>query len=176
MEKIEKIFVVSLASVLFLSGMIGVLANGGNGGEPGGCTPGYWKNHQDAWIPTGINPSDEVGDWFIVTYPDLANTSLLDALSFKKGRNLEGAARILLRTSVAALLNDAHPDIDRLERLEDFAEVIAHRSSPDVLLRRAGVSKRTDLPRSRIGALLADRNRLRHPRGGPMAYPRRMRL
>ena len=115
MEKTGKILAITITSVLFLSGMLGVYANGGNGGEPGGCTPGYWKNHQDAWIPTDIDPTEEVGAWFpgaLVPYPDLASANLLDALSFKKGRDLEGAARILLRQAVAALLNAAHPDID----------------------------------------------------------------
>ena len=112
MEKTGKILAITITSVLFLSGMLGVYANAGNEGEPGGCTPGYWKNHLDAWIPTGIEPTEEVDDRFIVPYTDLENKTLLQALKFKGGRGLEGAARILLRTAVAAILNDAHPDIE----------------------------------------------------------------
>ena len=113
MKKTGKILVITITSVLFLSGMLGVYATEGGGEPEEGCTPGYWKNHLDAWILTGIEPTEEVGeDCFIVPYPDLASTSMLDALSFNGGSGTEGAARILLRTAVAALLNRAHPDIE----------------------------------------------------------------
>ena len=38
--------------------------------------------------------------------------SLLDALNYKGGEGLSGAAQTLLRAAVAALLNDAHPEIN----------------------------------------------------------------
>lgn len=75
-----------------------------------GCTPGYWKNHPDAWV--GHSPDDHVGDVFDVpSYLGLADDTLLEALNYKGGKGLEGAARILLRAAVAALLNASHPDI-----------------------------------------------------------------
>lgn len=42
----------------------------------------------------------------------LDNKTLLQALNFKGGSGVGGASQILLRASVAALLNAAHPDID----------------------------------------------------------------
>jgi hypothetical protein len=42
----------------------------------------------------------------------LDNNTLLQALSFGGGSDLTGAAKILLRAAVAALLNAAHPNID----------------------------------------------------------------
>lgn len=42
----------------------------------------------------------------------LDTTSLLKALNFEGSSGTIGAARTLLRTAVAALLNSAHPDVD----------------------------------------------------------------
>ena len=74
------------------------------------CTPGYWKNHTDEWVY--FKPNWKVGDVFEIpaAYPDIANATLLEALSFKGGPEVEGAIRILLRTAVAAALNQVHPD------------------------------------------------------------------
>jgi predicted secreted protein len=82
------------------------------GGE--GCTPGYWKNHTDSWPPTGYSPSQLVKSVFsqAVLYPALGNSTLLEGLSFPGGETLEGAAEILLRASVAALLDSSHPGVD----------------------------------------------------------------
>jgi hypothetical protein len=87
------------------------------GGQPTGnqgCTPGYWKNHTDSWPPTGYSPSQAVDTVFASVntyYPALGNASLLEALSFGGGSGGEGAAEILLRASVAALLNAAHSGV-----------------------------------------------------------------
>ncbi|MBI3971499.1 MAG: hypothetical protein HY332_09440 [Chloroflexi bacterium] len=80
-----------------------------------GCTPGYWKQpqHLDSWAPTGFSPNQTLESVFDV--PDsfgLDNVSLLDALSLQGGPGLRGAAEVLLREAVAALLNSAHPDVD----------------------------------------------------------------
>jgi hypothetical protein len=88
-----------------------------------GCTPGFWKNHPDAWGPTGFTTSMTLEDVFNV--PDslgLDSVTLLDALSFEGGMGNLGAAKILLRAAVAAILNAAHPDVDY-----DFtvAEIVA---------------------------------------------------
>jgi hypothetical protein len=88
-----------------------------------GCTPGFWKNHPAAWLETGYSPDDTLESVFDI--PDiygLDNNTLLQALSFMGGNTEKGAAKILLRAGVAALLNAAHPDID-YPRTE--AEVIA---------------------------------------------------
>jgi hypothetical protein len=40
------------------------------------------------------------------------NVTLLEALSFQGGSDLNGAAEILLRAGVSALLNSAQPNVD----------------------------------------------------------------
>jgi hypothetical protein len=67
-----------------------------------GCTPGFWKNHTDAWV--GFSPSDLVSSVFSNAAPYDVDT-LLQALHFKGGPGVDGAKRILLRAAVAALLN-----------------------------------------------------------------------
>ena len=89
---------------------IAALANAGNEGKCTGCSHGYWKNHTDAWI--GFTTTQTVEGVFNV--PDafgLDSDSLLTALNYPGGKDLIGAARILLRQAVAALLNAAHPDV-----------------------------------------------------------------
>jgi hypothetical protein len=78
-----------------------------------GCTPGYWKNHPNAWPPTGFATIMTVEDVFDV--PDAFNLdskTLLQALSFLGGPYKLGSARILLRAATAAVLNASHPDVD----------------------------------------------------------------
>jgi hypothetical protein len=76
-----------------------------------GCTPGFWKNHPEAWV--GFTPDQTLGMVFDpVALGELAGTTLGDALSFQGGSGVIGAKQILLRAAVAALLNAAHPDID----------------------------------------------------------------
>jgi hypothetical protein len=73
-----------------------------------GCTPGYWKNHTESWPPTGFATTDTLEDVFSV--PDsllLDNTTLLQALQGGGGPGVAGAAKILFRAAVAALLNSA---------------------------------------------------------------------
>jgi hypothetical protein len=79
-----------------------------------GCTPGFWKTHPTTavWGPTGYSPDQTVESVFNV--PDtygLDSKTLLQALAFDGGPGAKGAAKILLRAGVAALLNDAHPSI-----------------------------------------------------------------
>lgn len=82
--------------------------------EAQGCTPGYWKNHTDSWPPTGYSPSQSVASVFsqAAAYPEFGSSSLLEALKFHGGKGVEGAAAILLRAAVAALLNASHPGVD----------------------------------------------------------------
>jgi hypothetical protein len=81
----------------------------------GGCTPGYWKNHLESWrgfdpystrlvdVFTGISPSHPV-------WTHLKDDLLLEALYYRGGKGELGAARIMMRFAVAALLNVTHPD------------------------------------------------------------------
>jgi hypothetical protein len=78
-----------------------------------GCTPGFWKQtqHFDSWV--GFTPNQTLESVFDV--PDslgLDNSTLVQALDFEGGKNTVGAAKILLRAGVAALLNSTSPDVD----------------------------------------------------------------
>ena len=80
-----------------------------------GCTPGYWKQtqHLDSWLATGFSPNQTLESVFDVPNQfGLDNKTLRQALSFKGSTTNTGAAQILLRAAVSALLNSAHPDID----------------------------------------------------------------
>lgn len=78
-----------------------------------GCTPGYWKNHTDSWPPTGYSPNQAVLTMFSEAwrYPTQGHSTLLQALGFGGGQGVEGAAEILLRAAVAAVLNASHPGV-----------------------------------------------------------------
>jgi cysteine-rich repeat protein len=77
-----------------------------------GCTPGFWKNHTGHW--GGYLPSTSIGSVFASAsgFPTLADDTLLDGLAYHGGSGAIGGARILLRAAIAALLNEAHPDVD----------------------------------------------------------------
>ncbi|MDR7511177.1 MAG: hypothetical protein QN147_04030 [Armatimonadota bacterium] len=79
----------------------------------GGCTPGFWKNNTQAWGPTGYAPGATLGSVF--TFPagfsSFGSATFLQALGYGGGAGLDGAARIMLRAAVAALLNAAHPGV-----------------------------------------------------------------
>ena len=79
-----------------------------------GCTPGYWKNHTDSWPATGYSPSQSLPSVFAqsAAYSELASASMLEALDFGGGGGVDGAARILMRAAVAALLDASHPGVD----------------------------------------------------------------
>ena len=72
-----------------------------------GCTPGYWKQtqHFDSWKV--YSPSQLVSSVFTVPaqLSGLGSVTLLQALSFQGGPGVNGAAQILLRAAVSALLN-----------------------------------------------------------------------
>jgi hypothetical protein len=88
-----------------------------------GCTPGYWKQtqHFDSW-PAPYTSTTLVKSVFNVS-PFLRNgildlngngqdDTLVGALNYRGGSGTRGAAQILLRAAVAALLNAASPDVD----------------------------------------------------------------
>ncbi len=104
-----------------------------------GLTPGFWKNHTDAWCET-YSPGDTVGDVFdIPAYlSDLADDTLLEALKYGGGPKYEDKVRILLRAAVAAILNDCDPDLDypsdAATIIANINEALANGYSKDVLL------------------------------------------
>jgi hypothetical protein len=83
-------------------------------GEATGCSPGYWKNHTDTWTDTAYSPSQTVGSVFsgASAFPSLASETLLDALQGGGGPGTLGAAKVLLRAAVTALLNAGDSDLN----------------------------------------------------------------
>ena len=85
----------------------------------------------DSWV--GYAPNQTLESVFDV--PDafgLDDRTLLDALSFRGGSGDAGAARILLRQAVAALLNASNPEVDyTLTTAEVVAQVNAALASED---------------------------------------------
>lgn len=79
-----------------------------------GCTPGFWKNHPAAWGSTGFSPGQTLSSVFVIpgNLSSLAPVTLHNALKFSGGPGVLGGAKILLRASVAAVLNAAHPGVD----------------------------------------------------------------
>lgn len=75
-------------------------------GTGGGCTPGYWKNHLDAWSPTGLSPADDFDTTFGVDLFD-PDISLEQGVKAKGGK-----VNRLARHGTAALLSALHPDVD----------------------------------------------------------------
>ncbi len=67
-----------------------------------GCTPGYWKNHPDAWIAT--LPTGDIGGIGDLN-GDGKEDTFMDALNYKGGSGDTGALRILLRAGIAQRLN-----------------------------------------------------------------------
>ncbi len=79
-------------------------------------TPGYWKNHTDAWVD--LSPGDTVSSLFVVGEP-FASWTLLEALQGGGGSGVEGATQILLRAAVCAALNVEYCDIEDLSVIQD---------------------------------------------------------
>lgn len=83
-----------------------------------GCTPGYWKNHLDAWADTdnGAGNAYSNSDKVVAIFSSASGIidseiTLLDALKFKGGTGVDGAVRILLRAAVSALLNSSSSNV-----------------------------------------------------------------
>lgn len=80
------------------------------GGE--GCTPGAWKNRLlrvDRWP---VSPDTPVGDVWSAAPAELADATLLEALSFRGGSSFNDKVQILLRAATAAYLNSLSVDYD----------------------------------------------------------------
>ena len=78
-----------------------------------GCTPGYWKQsqHFDSW-PAAYSTGQSISSVFTVPsqLSALGSMSLLQGLSFQGGSGVNGAAQILLRAAISALLNSGKVD------------------------------------------------------------------
>jgi len=72
---------------------------GGGGGDWYGYSPGYWKNHLDAW-PSGVSPDDQLCQ-YLRCAP--CGTTVLEALRLRGG-----GQRALMRIGAAAFLNTAY--------------------------------------------------------------------
>ena len=87
-----------------------------------GRSPGFWKNHPQDW-KSGYSPTMNIQDVFNVP-SSLLSAEILDldgnrvkdtlmaGLNYKGGSGLTGAAQILFRASVAALLNESYYGAD----------------------------------------------------------------
>jgi len=108
MNKLTKVIVaVTLGLMLTFVPIVSVSAT-----NLEGLTPGFWKNHISAWAPTGYATETTLETVFdIPNEYGLDNVKLIEALSFKGGPGEKGAAQILLRAAVAALLNVGDPEI-----------------------------------------------------------------
>ena len=114
MRNSVKLFIIGIVGILFLSNIVCVSAVV-NGGEPGGLTPGFWKNlkkHEIYW--EYYTPMDYIGDVFTLPeeFDSLEDAKLIEALKFGGGDDLIDMAKILLRASVAAILNDENGEIE----------------------------------------------------------------
>ena len=87
-----------------------------------GRTPGYWKNHPEAWV-NGYLPGNFIQSVFNVPTSllksgelDLDRLSgkdtLMNGLGYRGGSTLSGGAQILFRAAIAALLNEAYYGAD----------------------------------------------------------------
>lgn len=101
-------------SLLWTLGALRLPLPGEEPTDTAGCTPGYWKNHTGSWSGTGYTPGQTAGSVFAgaSAFPSLAGKTLLQTLQGGGGPGAEGAAKILLRAAVAALLNAAHSGVD----------------------------------------------------------------
>jgi hypothetical protein len=72
-----------------------------------GCTPGFWKNHPEAWV--GYDPNQTIGSVFSAAPAPFDSMSLIDGLSLQGGPDLAGKTEILLRAAIAGLLNRDYP-------------------------------------------------------------------
>jgi hypothetical protein len=71
-----------------------------------GCTPGYWKNHEEDWPATGLGPNDDFDTTFGVDLFD-PDITLFEAVWAKGGHENR-----LARHGTAALLNALHPGVE----------------------------------------------------------------
>lgn len=87
-----------------------------------GRTPGYWKNHPEAW-PSPYQPSDQIQSIFAIPGALLSSgnldldrngsrDTLMSGLNYRGGSALSGGAQILMRAAIASLLNEKYYGAD----------------------------------------------------------------
>jgi hypothetical protein len=116
-----RLLVVALVSMVVLASLTAIASAESQVGGDEGCTPGYWKTHLSNW-PSLVPGDDDYGNGdarptTIIDhrFTDLApfglgayeSKTLSQALGFKGGSDLDGAAQILFRAAAAAWLNAA---------------------------------------------------------------------
>ncbi|TDH21407.1 HYR domain-containing protein [Segetibacter sp. 3557_3] len=90
-----------------------------------GCTPGYWKNHPEAWVRTAYTTGQTLESVFNVPNNyGLDNVTLVDALDGGGGPGVVGAANTLLRAAVAALLNASHSGVNYPRSTTDIINAV----------------------------------------------------
>jgi hypothetical protein len=80
-----------------------------------GCTPGYWKNHPDAWLFTPFREHYRISSVFSRTgsapYGRIGRATLAQGLMFDGGDTVVDKAKILLRAAIASMLNASHDGV-----------------------------------------------------------------
>jgi len=100
----KKLLAVFVAVAIAVGALVPVLAQTGTASAcTEGLTPGYWKNHPDAWVTYDPDSDTTFRDVFGVGPEE----TLMDVLNTGGGK-----WDALNRHAVAALLNAADPDID----------------------------------------------------------------
>jgi hypothetical protein len=118
--------------------------------DPEGCSHGYWKTHTSAW--EGYAPDERVDTVF--QFPEslniLKSSTLLETLSYPGGSTLLGAAQILLRQAVAAILNAEDAGVYYPRTVEDIVddvnEALLSESRSDILGLAAALDGDNNLP------------------------------
>lgn len=103
----RKLLGIAIVSALAITAVAAPAGANASGTE--GCTPGYWKNHTQSWV--GYSPTTLVKDVFSAAdgYA-VGDMTLLEALGGGGGTGIEGAALILVRAGIAAVLNASSID------------------------------------------------------------------
>lgn len=125
-RKAVRLLVIATVSLGLVASLVAVASADSQVGGDQGCTPGYWKNHLDNW-PSLVSTDDDFGNG------DARPTSIIDhrfsdlnpfglgayesktlaqALGFKGGTGIDGAAQILFRAASAAWVNAADDRIN----------------------------------------------------------------
>jgi len=79
------------------------------------CSQGFWKNHFDAWGPTGYSPGMLYVDAFEITdlsSPEIPGSFDINLTLGTAINNIGGTLGQPLLQSTGALLNAAHPAVD----------------------------------------------------------------
>ena len=82
-----------------------------------GCTPGFWKNHTDAW--EGFSPNQTVVSVFGDAPSSVANLTLLQGLQLGGG-----GVNALTRQAIAALLGAASSNVDYPLTVQEVIDMV----------------------------------------------------